>query len=142
MARRTRPEDGRRRPQRRKDVLHARGGHRAHAFRCAGCRLDVSPDAPGTGHRNHCPTCLTSLHVDARTPGDRAAGCRGRMEALCVAVRPDGEWLLVHRCLRCGVLSTNRVAGDDHPLALIRLALRPFRDAGTGLLAHQVLGGL
>ncbi|MEU5370808.1 RNHCP domain-containing protein, partial [Streptomyces sp. NPDC005951] len=30
-------------------------------------------------HRNHCPSCQVSLHVDGRVPGDRAAGCRGRM---------------------------------------------------------------
>ena len=26
----------------------------------------------GTQHRNHCPNCLTSLHLD-NEPGDRAA---------------------------------------------------------------------
>ncbi|GAA2930164.1 hypothetical protein GCM10020221_27440 [Streptomyces thioluteus] len=118
-----------RRPQRRKDVLHGHDGHRANAFRCVGCGLDVSPDAPGTAHRNHCPNCLASLHVDRRVPGDRAATCRGRMEALSMSVRPDGEWLIVHQCLTCGELSVNRIAGDDNALVLMRLALRPLRDA-------------
>lgn len=116
---------GARRPQRYKDVLHSQGGHRGHAFRCAGCRLEVSVDAPGTTHRNHCPTCLVSLHVDRRVPGDRAADCRARMEALCMSVRPDGEWMIIHRCVSCGELSANRIAGDDNPLALVRLALKP-----------------
>ncbi|MEU5048884.1 RNHCP domain-containing protein [Streptomyces sp. NPDC021096] len=121
----------RRRPQRHKDVLHARGGHRADVFRCAGCRLDVPLTAPGTAHRNHCPNCLTSLHVDRRVPGDRAASCRGRMEALSLSVRPDGEWLIIHQCLPCGELSANRIAGDDNALALMRLALRPLRDTAV-----------
>ncbi|MEU8699085.1 RNHCP domain-containing protein [Streptomyces sp. NPDC048680] len=120
-----------RRPQRHKDVLRRQGGHRGRDFRCAGCRLDVSLDAPGTTHRNHCPNCLTSLHVDRRVPGDRAADCRGRMEELGVSVRPDGEWLIIHQCLSCGELSANRIAGDDNPLALVRLALRPLRDPGV-----------
>ncbi|WP_405577598.1 RNHCP domain-containing protein [Streptomyces sp. NBC_01092] len=127
----------RRRPQRTKDVLHASGGHRGNDFRCVGCRLDVPHVAPGTAHRNHCPNCLVSLHVDRRVPGDRAADCHGRMEALSLTVRPDGEWLLIHQCQSCAGLSANRIAGDDNALALIRLALRPLRDgraAGSALL--------
>ncbi|GGR42073.1 RNHCP domain-containing protein [Streptomyces roseolus] len=138
MPRHNRTGRGRGRPQRYKDVLHAHGGHRSHDFRCASCRLDVSPTAPGTAHRNHCPHCLASLHVDRRIPGDRAADCRGRMEALGMSVRPDGEWLIIHECVSCGELSANRVAGDDNPLALVRLALRPLADprtAGRALLA-------
>ncbi|MFF3002507.1 RNHCP domain-containing protein [Kitasatospora sp. NPDC057940] len=125
-----------RRPQRHKDVLHARGGHRAHDFRCAGCHLQVPVDAPGTNHRNHCPNCLASLHVDLRIPGDRAADCRGRMEALSMSARTDGEWMIIHQCRSCGELSANRVAGDDNPLALVRLVLRPLLDTGA---AQRVL---
>lgn len=120
----------RRRPQRAKDVLHGPAGERGDAFRCVGCRLDVSVVAPGTAHRNHCPSCLVSLHVDRRVPGDRAADCGGRMTALSLSVRQDGEWMLIHLCLTCGELSVNRIAGDDNALALIRLALRPLADAG------------
>ncbi|MET2714109.1 MULTISPECIES: RNHCP domain-containing protein [Streptomyces] len=125
-----------RRPQRHKDVLHRRGGHRPHAFRCVGCRLEVSADAPGTAHRNHCPHCLASLHVDRRIPGDRAADCRGRMEALSVSVRPDGEWMIIHQCRSCDELSANRIAGDDNALVLMRLVLKPLRDTGV---AHRML---
>lgn len=124
-----------RRPQRHKDVLRQGGD----AFRCVGCRLDVSLDAPGTAHRNHCPTCLASLHVDRRIPGDRASPCRGRMEALGMSVRADGEWLLIHRCVACEELSANRIAGDDNPLALVRLVLRPLSDPG---FAGRALRGL
>nr|WP_308307630.1 RNHCP domain-containing protein [Streptomyces sp. ISL-10] len=108
-------------------MLHGQRRHRAHDFRCVGCRLDVPLDAPGTAHRNHCPHCLASLHVDRRVPGDRAALCRGRMDALSMAVRPNGEWMIIHRCLTCGELSANRIAGDDNALVLMRLALKPFQ---------------
>ncbi|MGD3112058.1 RNHCP domain-containing protein [Streptomyces sp. YGL11-2] len=117
-----------RRPQRHKDVLHGNGGHRANDFRCVNCRLDVSLTAPGTAHRNHCPNCLASLHVDGRIPGDRASDCRGRMTALAMFTRPDDEWMIVHQCLTCGELSANRIAGDDNALALVRLALKPLQD--------------
>ncbi|MFE6719321.1 RNHCP domain-containing protein [Streptomyces albidoflavus] len=128
------PRTGRR-AQRPKDVLHGPRGHRGDAFRCLGCRRDVPVRAPGTAHRNHCPYCLTSRHVDGRAPGDRGEECRAPMDALTLAVRDDGEWLLIHRCRACGTLKANRPAGDDHPLALIRLALRPLADPG---LAHLV----
>ncbi|MFE6055809.1 RNHCP domain-containing protein [Kitasatospora sp. NPDC056446] len=127
-----------RRRQRHKDVLHTRGGHRANDFRCVDCRLDVPLDAPGTAHRNHCPNCLASLHVDRRIPGDRASDCRGRMTALSMSVRPDGEWMIIHQCVSCGELSANRIAGDDNALALVRLVLKPLRD--TRLAGRALLG--
>jgi hypothetical protein len=114
---------GRDRPQRAKDKRRDNPGD---AFRCVGCRLDVPFHAPGTAHRNHCPNCLTSLHLDGRIPGDRRSRCRGRMAALSLSVRPDGEWMIIHSCLACGGLSANRVAGDDNALVLLRMALRPF----------------
>ena len=103
-----------------------RAPSRAETFRCAHCRLDVSMRAPGTAHRNHCPSCLTSKHVDDHRPGDRASPCGARMEPLAIAVRGDGEWVLVHRCTGCGALSANRTAGDDNPLLLVRVAIRPL----------------
>lgn len=127
------------RRQRPKDVLHGHGGERGESFRCVACRLDVSVDAPGTAHRNHCPQCLASLHLDARIPGDRASACRGRMTAVGLSVRPDGEWLIIHLCLSCGGLSANRIAGDDHPLPLIRLATRPLADSGAPFRALLTL---
>lgn len=101
------------------------------SFRCAGCRLDVPLAAPGTAHRNHCPTCLTSRHLDVR-PGDRRADCGGRMTPLTISVRSDGEWQIIHHCLSCGTLSANRIAGDDNALSLLRLAVRPLPALRTG----------
>ncbi|MEU0989498.1 RNHCP domain-containing protein [Streptomyces sp. NPDC005953] len=127
------------RTQRHKDVLHGRNGSQGEAFRCVGCRLDVSVSAPGTAHRNHCPHCLTSLHVDRRVPGDRDATCRGRMAALSMAARADGEWMIIHQCLSCGELSANRIAGDDNALALVRIAVRPLADGSMPVRALLTL---
>ncbi|WP_378741601.1 RNHCP domain-containing protein [Nocardia brasiliensis] len=121
-----------RRPQRAKDVLHGRAGESGDAFRCVGCRMDVPISAPGTAHRNHCPHCLASRHVDRRVPGDRAETCRGRMVAVSMSARDDGEWLLVHQCLACAAVKANRIAGDDNALALMRIALRPLADPRIG----------
>jgi hypothetical protein len=98
---------------------------RPSSFRCRNCGLDVSTDAVGTAHRNHCPNCLWSRHVDDR-PGDRAAACGASMEPIAVSVRRDGEWVLIHRCTDCDALHANRTAGDDNPLPLVRIAARPL----------------
>ena len=98
----------------------------AMSFRCGNCRLDVSTRAPGTNHRNHCPNCLWSRHLDDDVPGDRDADCGSLMEPIAVSVRGDGEWVLVHRCGGCDELRLNRTAGDDNPLVLFRLAVQPL----------------
>lgn len=94
-------------------------------FTCVYCKQAVAGPAWGTSHRNHCPRCLWSRHLDEE-PGDRACPCRGAMEPIGIEVRRDGEWAIIHRCTGCGALKTNRIAGDDHELALLGLALRPI----------------
>lgn len=94
-------------------------------FICKNCGRAVLPDHAGTAHRNHCPSCLCSLHLDV-IPGDRAAGCGGLMDPIAVWVRKGGEWAVIHRCRRCGILSSNRVAADDNGLKLLSLAVKPL----------------
>ncbi|MBX3361401.1 MAG: RNHCP domain-containing protein [Phycisphaeraceae bacterium] len=94
-------------------------------FTCIVCSFQVSQSAWGTRHRNHCPHCLWSRHLDDE-PGDRRCPCREPMEPIAIEVRKDGEWSIVHRCAGCGTLRTNRIAGDDHELALLALALKPI----------------
>lgn len=95
-------------------------------FRCGHCGLDVSIRALGTAHRNHCPGCLWSRHLDDDSPGDRAADCGSLMDPIAISVRGDGEWVLVHRRTGCDALHLNRTAGDDNPLLLLRLAVKPL----------------
>ena len=97
------------------------GRDRKIGFVCRHCKRRVNPEAFGTQHRNHCPHCLWSIHVD-QTPGDRAAVCGGAMEPIAVWVKRDGEWSLVHRCGSCGKIGTNRIVGDDSEWALMALA--------------------
>lgn len=94
-------------------------------FTCACCGMEVRPQGAGSDHRNHCPNCLTSLHVD-NDPGDRAADCGGQMEPIAVWVRKGGEWAIIHRCKRCGKLSSNRVLADDNPVKLMSIAVAPL----------------
>ena len=49
--------------------------------------------------------------------------CVGIMEPVAVWVRKGGEWAIIHRCKRCGKLSSNRVAADDNPMKLMSIAI-------------------
>ena len=94
-------------------------------FTCKECGRMVVPDGAGSDHRNHCPYCLYSVHLDNK-PGDRGSACHGRMEPIGVWVRKNGEWAVIHRCKVCGKISSNRIAADDNPMKLMALAMRPF----------------
>ena len=95
------------------------------SFTCKSCGREVVPTGAGSNHRNHCPNCLCSQHLDIE-PGDRAADCGGLMEPIAVWVRKNGEWAIIHRCRICGALSSNRIAADDNPMKLISLAMKPI----------------
>lgn len=94
-------------------------------FSCKVCGAVVQPEDAGTQHRNHCPRCLSSLHVDEK-PGDRACLCHGIMDPISVWVRKNGEWAIIHRCRSCGVLHANRIAADDNPALLLSMAVKPL----------------
>lgn len=96
-------------------------------FHCANCGKPISYSGAGSLHRNHCPHCLASLHLD-NIPGDRAANCGGIMDAIGVWVRKNGEWAIIHRCRSCGHLSSNRTAADDNPAKLLSIALKPLAE--------------
>ncbi len=55
-------------------------------FICKACGREVIPAGAGSDHRNHCPNCLMSLHLDNR-PGDRESDCGGYMEPIAVWVK-------------------------------------------------------
>jgi hypothetical protein len=61
------------------------------------------------------------------------------MEPIAITVRRDGEWVLIHRCTGCDQLKQNRIAGDDNPLMLVRLAIRPLAQPPFPL---ELLGSL
>ncbi|MBN2041762.1 MAG: RNHCP domain-containing protein [Spirochaetes bacterium] len=82
--------------------------------------MSVPLSVPGSSHRNHCPYCLWSKHLDIK-PGDRAELCNGSMHPISLYRRDDNELSIIHRCSKCGKLKINRIAGDDDltPLQLL-----------------------
>jgi hypothetical protein len=88
---------------------------RQEDFVCCHCGCSVQ----GTGYTNHCPRCLWSRHVDIN-PGDRAATCLGMMEPIGVELS-QGDYVLHHRCLICGLKKRNKLAKNDDFEAVLRV---------------------
>jgi DNA-directed RNA polymerase subunit RPC12/RpoP len=99
------------------------------SFRCCRCKawVESDPELAGVKHRNHCPYCLHSRHVDQDKPGDRRSDCHAAMRPIGLTLKAthnkygsqDGELMLIHHCLGCGRLSINRIAADDNAERLL-----------------------
>jgi len=115
-----------------KKIKYTNGYYKNHAceepFTCKVCGRLVTQEGAGSEHRNHCPNCLCSQHLDEDTPGDRNSQCGGIMEPIGVWVKKGGEWAIIHRCKQCGKLSSNRTAADDNPVKLMSIALKPLAE--------------
>lgn len=77
-----------------KRKLYEKGYYKTHAcnetFVCKVCGRTVVPEGAGSSHRNHCPNCLYSLHVDIN-PGDRESDCGGPYGARCCLGEKEGR---------------------------------------------------
>jgi len=93
-------------------------------FQCIHCGKKITTQQSiGTLHRNHCPYCLWSKHVDGLTPGDRISTCQSAMEPIGLTFKQEGmdkygkqkqgEIMIIHRCTTCEKININRIAGDD-----------------------------
>ncbi len=96
-------------------------------FKCRHCHRFVCPPASGGQHRNHCPYCLYSRHVDDRKPGDRMSNCGSSMEPVAHFQRPNGEYVIVHHCHGCDFERFNRIAADDDFDLVLSLPAQPPR---------------
>ena len=71
-----------------------KGYYKTHAcrdtFTCKVCGRLCTPENAGSDHRNHCPNCLSSLHVDIE-PGDRESDCGGAHKGTDTQARHEGE---------------------------------------------------
>jgi RNHCP domain len=113
-------------PERRRDAASL-------GFKCGHCKQFIGSLPSGGHHRNHCPACLYSRHVDGQRSGDRASTCGALMEPVGAFVRPkNGEHVLVHRCLGCGLERFNRIAADDNFDLVLALPQLPPRSARPG----------
>lgn len=104
-------------------------------FECIHCGTWIPVHSyMGTSHRNHCPFCLWSLHVDKDIPGDRLSTCIGPMEPIGLTYKHEGvdkygkqkqgELMIVHRCTICGKININRIAADDDEKEILEILHR------------------
>ncbi|MFJ9824889.1 RNHCP domain-containing protein [Streptomyces sp. NPDC101160] len=107
-------------------------------FACAWCGLTVSAYAADGAPRNHCPSCLHSRHVLDHVEGG-PSDCEGRMSPIAIAVLRTGDWMVIHRCVRCDELTSNPARGDDNQLILMRMAVRPLAQPPFPLEAFGTL---
>lgn len=119
--------DRRKEREKRLNLEEKKGG-----FRCCNCGQWVPfSEFIGTKHRNHCPFCLWSKHVDLKKSGDRKAECQARMKPIGLTFKHEGidkygkikqgEIMLIHECTNCGKISINRIAGDDNAEMILRV---------------------
>lgn len=88
-------------------------------FVCEKCGLTVF----GNGYTNHCPRCLWSKHVDIK-PGDRAEKCGGMMEPVKIE-KEHNEFVVTHKCTKCGFTRRNKTVQLDNMDEIIRLSAMP-----------------
>lgn len=85
----------------------------------------------GTRHRNHCPFCLWSKHLDSEKPGNRKSPCQAEMKPIGLTFKREGidkygkpkqgELMLIHQCNGCNKIAINRIAGDDNPEMILEV---------------------
>jgi len=81
---------------------------RVEDFCCENCGTEVT----GNGYTNHCPKCLYSKHVDIN-PGDRLNSCGSMMKPTNIETK-NGEFVIIHKCERCGVEKRNKTFSQDN----------------------------
>ena len=93
---------------------------RNDSFVCISCGEEVAR-AHKTS-RNHCPFCLTSIHIDEKIPGDRASTCEGTMLASGVVFNSTKSiYQLEFTCTKCGKIHRNKIADDDNSELVAKL---------------------
>ncbi len=101
-------------------------------FVCITCHNFVSAEAAlsNVQHRNHCPYCLSSRHLDLYEAGDRLSACKACMRPVALTLKKTvkkyaganrGELMLVHLCEMCARLSINRIAADDDNQTILQI---------------------
>ncbi len=80
-------------------------------FICLSCGKSVKK--LGYTARDHCPFCLSSIHVD-NNPGDRACNCHGILKPIAIENFKKGKFKIVYKCEKCGMVKRNVMAEDDN----------------------------
>jgi DNA-directed RNA polymerase subunit RPC12/RpoP len=106
---------------------------------CSNCKKQFSLNLPGKSHRDHCPHCLCSVHIDSK-PGDRSVWCGkgepGTKEFIYSVLIPiarsaeNSPSYILYQCEKCGKQKVNIQASDDNFNELQKLPVREFKAKG------------
>lgn len=88
-----------------------------NSFTCINCGSQV--EKLGYTSRDHCNSCLYSLHVDV-TPGDRQNNCKGILKPINVINTKKGMQI-EYKCIKCGQVVRNIVAKDDNKEEILKI---------------------
>lgn len=80
------------------------------SFTCIVCGQDINP--LGYTARDHCPHCLSSIHVD-NNPGDRQNQCHGVLEPIEIDTTGN-KYKIIYKCQKCQLMKKNLAAIDDN----------------------------
>ena len=86
-------------------------------FICKNCGSQVKK--LGYTSRDHCNSCLYSLHVDI-SPGDRLNPCKGLLKPINVIVTGKKEQI-EYICTKCGQRVKNIIATDDNKDEILKV---------------------
>jgi len=75
--------------------------------------------------RNHCQSCLYSLHVDKSIPGDRKSACHGLMTPYKIEKSGKKGLIIYHKCQKCGEIKPNKALQDDNMDQIIKILSIP-----------------
>ncbi len=92
-------------------------------FICECCHKKIPP--LGYTSRDHCPFCLTSLHVDIK-PGDRQNACRGLLIPVDITSDSKKGYVINYVCSKCGEKHNNKVADDDEYTTILQISNKTY----------------
>lgn len=111
----------------RRSYEHSKIYQNDKGFTCLHCGAGVKP--LNYTSREHCPECLTSIHVDVN-PGDRANECRGLLLPIGVSLSNQKGYIIEYQCTSCGQRHNNKAANDDNFKTILSVMNKSY-DAKT-----------
>lgn len=94
-----------------------------NGFVCKRCKADIKP--LGYTSRDHCPICLTSIHIDIN-PGDRANDCLGVLTPVDIKIDNKKGYIINYKCEKCKQLHNNKAAKDDNLATLFSIMNKTY----------------
>ena len=91
-------------------------------FICKVCNKKV--EKLGYTARDHCPYCLSSIHVDIN-PGDRLCDCLGILKPIGVERGKKDSYKIVYVCTKCKMIKRNVAATDDNFDKILEIMANP-----------------